>query len=1047
MRRSAKVFGFLVVAALLAAACGGDDSSTIDTAAPDTAIADSATSDTTADGDRDRNVQVGTWGTDGSGFAELVVNDRPRTGIDTRVFRRSRIEVVNGRKLINTRDVFVASVVNRETNTTSETFFKVAGYDTTGDDLTLYTMRGFGEKGVATVRIPERTNGWASVPSGWTIISRDILAVFFDNWSDSPEDAGGIEYYDLRTGGLVTTLGDGGRTVIPRNFPISWVRDIGLRAVDDDGTIHLLLAGLANYGEENESVMVAGITPDGRLDPKVGVNGSGTIDYADVMAPPETRRVRRIRIADPGIEAAAGALGLAVVAEDLTSEQGEGPSEDVITYIVSRAASPTTPITNEGRQSFAKQQFLGQSNVEVRNIALGPDGEIRIHLTGTEVGKYPWDATATNSFAEATSSEATVMPANGVNWAGVGTDVYRADAPVLDVSTDGRKFAVEGFNNQIDGRFEERVCFGPPDCQSPGSFATIELSKAEPLEGASSIPQSVTVGASGVHVAIENVNYDTDSRLYTVANFDSTGAVVGGLVGPLDKTFSSQTYATETTSSGPRQVVVASVSGPIALDANRVVALRSSRTGTSLVMQEKDKEPREVKLSLPFGIRWYSTAPSQFTAIDANHVSMVATIDNSMTRVRQIYKMNVDNGSVDTTFGKNGYVEVSSAPPRDACVSSNYVSSAAGAIASVTIDWPANEDGEPGCAREPSRVRWTTFAADGKQIGATESAADPTKVDGWTIAGHAIDARGNLFYAKYYSEGDDNGDLVDDGVRIAKFGPSGELDTTFGKAGLLQLSDYSGVKMGTDAEGRLYVTSLVNGEILRVSRFSTAGVLDAAVTVASTTTQAPAASPEATPHKQEEKLEKLQELESSRAREEEKSKENAVSAVELPNNGITVTTDKPVLTSVKAEEDRSLTVAWALSASVGTVYVTATANPGGRSCTSDTGSCVIRGLDPTETYTITLAKKGDEPQAATIATATRPIVSLKVGRVASPTTFVRPASKGKATWKVRGGCKLNESNTRVTAPKSPTTCQLSVTTAKFGSTPKTTKSVTIVVKK
>jgi hypothetical protein len=98
---------------------------------------------------------------------------------------------------------------------------------------------------------------------------------------------------------------------------------------------------------------------------------------------------------------------------------------------------------------------------------------------------------------------------------------------------------------------------------------------------------------------------------------------------------------------------------------------------------------------------------------------------------------------------------------------------------------------------------------------------------------------------------------------------------------------------------------------------------------------------------------------------------------------------------------------------------------------------------------VVVAPKGEataEPAASGGATV-KPIVTMKPGRVASPTTYVRPASRGKATWKVRGGCTLNDSNTRITAPRRDATCQLIVTTAKFGSTPKTTKSVTIVVKK
>lgn len=1038
----------MVASALVVAACGGDDSSTTDTATPNTTVPDSAPSDTTAD-DRDRNVQMDGWGVDGAGFTETVVNSRARTRTETRVFRRSRTEVVERRKLLNTRDVFVVSVVNRASSGSSETFFKVAGYDTTGDDPSLYTMQGFGDKGVVTVRVPARTNGWATFPSGWTVISRDILVAYFDNWSDTPEDRGVIEYYDLRTGGLLTTLGTEGRTVLSREFPISWVKDIGLKAVDDDGTIHLLLAGLANFGAEDEAVMVAGITPDGRFDPKIGANGSGTINYADVMAPASTRQVWRVRIADPGIEGTADALGLVVVAEAVTTESKDRPGEDSVTYIVSKAATAGAPITHEGGSSFALTQAMGQSNVDVRNIALAPNGGIGVHMSGSEVGKYWWDGTATNRFVVTTRSGIQEKPANGVNWAGVGPNIFRVSPLLLDVSTDGRKFAVEGFNNQLERRYEARVCFAPPNCLQEGSFDVIALAEIAPLEGSSPIPESITVGASGIHVAIENADYDIDSHLYTVANFEPTGNRAGSLSAVLDATFRSQTFETVTTSSGTEQVVVGTVSGPIALDADRVVAVRSSRAGLSLVLQKRGKDPREVKLSIPLGVVGYSTTPSQFAAIDANHVSMVATIDDGVSRVQRIYKVNVENGSVDTSFGEGGFVEVPENAPMETCLSVNRVVSAAGALASVTLDWPVSDDDAPDCARAPSKVRWATFGPSGEQIGTSESVADVSKIDGWIDGTHTIDARGNLFYAKYYREFDDTGEYVGHGVRIAKFGLSGQLDASFGTAGVLELPDHTAVRTGTDAEGRLYVTNLVREEILRVSRYSTTGVLDAVVMVTPTTNEAPSTTvaPDTSPRKQQESVEKRREFESTSMREVEKAKEGAQPAVALPNDGLTVTTEKPVLSSVMAEEDRSLTVSWVLSAAVGNVFVTATASPGGRACTSDTRRCIIRGLDPTETYTITLAKKDEEPQAATVAMPTKPVVSLRAGRVASPTVFIRPASKGKATWKVRGGCKLNETNTRVTAPKSPTTCQLTVTTEKFGSTPKTTKSVTIVVKK
>ena len=151
------------------------------------------------------------------------------------------------------------------------------------------------------------------------------------------------------------------------------------------------------------------------------------------------------------------------------------------------------------------------------------------------------------------------------------------------------------------------------------------------------------------------------------------------------------------------------------------------------------------------------------------------------------------------------------------------------------------------------------------------------------------------------------------------------------------------------------------------------------------------------------------------------------------------------LQSVQANPG-SLVVSWK---SAPGVAVTATALPSGQSCTSEDGKCVIAGLDPSQSYSIVLAKQGDPtpPISAALTTPIKPIFELKVGRSANAKSVVKPASKGKATWKVTGGCVLNAAKSKVTAPKTPTKCQLSVTTAKDGKTPKTTKSVTISVTK
>jgi hypothetical protein len=389
-------------------------------------------------------------------------------------------------------------------------------------------------------------------------------------------------------------------------------------------------------------------------------------------------------------------------------------------------------------------------------------------------------------------------------------------------------------------------------------------------------------------------------------------------------------------------------------------------------------------------------------------------------------------------------------------------------VANVYLDTDVvSVDGTKTCADGASQAVWTTYSLDGKTIGSGESRADLADVPGNELMGLAVDAQGNLYVARAYTVVDDAGEWQATGFRIGRFTQSGQLDRSYGTNGVVEVSeprfDWRGT-IAADAQGRVYLATTSNDDdgnpTVVVVRFTSSGSLDkttAGSAVTSTTATANTSAEDnaasdggGTGAGRRERTAARNEIVSEKAELATEERQRAAVIDTLPaNNGLTVATEMPVLTSVKAIEDRSLTVTWALSVAIGRPYVTATATPGGRSCTSTEGSCVIRGLEPTESYVVTLAKKGEDAAAVTLAdvTETKPVVSMRLGRVASPTTFVRPASRGKATWKVRGGCTLNETNTRITAPKSPTVCVLSVTTAKDGTTPKTTRSVTIVVKK
>jgi hypothetical protein len=366
---------------------------------------------------------------------------------------------------------------------------------------------------------------------------------------------------------------------------------------------------------------------------------------------------------------------------------------------------------------------------------------------------------------------------------------------------------------------------------------------------------------------------------------------------------------------------------------------------------------------------------------------------------------------------------------------------------------PLVVDDPESCSEVPRTVSWTTFTTTGQQVGTGTAVADlgPLALSG--VVNYMIDARGNLYVVGYRDiyEGEE---YVTANATIAKFTSSGKLDTTFGTQGVVTLDGTSNALYGAgvsmvsaiDSEERVYLAAPLEDGLsvdVLVLRLTAAGVVDAAPIAVAPEDTVPGDAG-TTPQQERDAAEKQRRSKAAAAADD---RADDVRDAALPvDNGLTVTATKPLITAVKAVEDRSLTVSWTQpTAQQG--FVTATATPGGRTCTSDQGSCIIRGLDPSVSYTVTVAPRGAEATASAPSQSIKPVVTLKAGRVASPTTYVRPASKGKATWKVRGGCTLNETNTRITAPKRAATCVLSVTTAKFGPTPKTTKSVTIVVPK
>ncbi len=1041
MRRSTKVFAFMMAATLVASACGGDsDGSTGSIAAGDTATVDSA-SDSTDDGDRDRNVQVGGWGEDGSGFATVSVRDRIWTDVTTRVFRRARIELIDKRKLVNTRDVFVATMVARFESDKRKVFLKVAGFDTTGDDVTKYPIAGFGTDGVVTVDLSSDDPNRDLIPTAWTVVSRELVAVYFGNRADEPEDRGVVEYYNLATGEREKNLGIDGRTTIPMGVPIQLITDLGLRRVDDDGTLRLLLAGIVDYGENESSAAVFGFTPDGTFDPFVGDEGAGVLDFGGLIPAAGNFSRNDVRLTDPGVNGAPG-IGVIVVSNDndTVNEDNGIPATQLLTLIVVREDSTTKAVKMTNNGFFFRTLGLKLSNASIRGAALTPTGQLTAHISGSEAGTYSWETGETHYMLQISERQELVDVMYEPIWEAEEEVLLAHGEMNANVSREGRDFVVKSFKNMETDRFETRVCFAVTRCSDDGTTVSIDLIEEVPLDDYYGAISSMSVDESGVHAVVRFADNWSAAKAFKLVSVDPAGTGVGEVSPILDGSFETREIAQEEGEDWTYEVK--RIAAPRPFGNGVVGALQYDRGRKSLRLQSVGNSVVDRDLSRPMGVDDYSGADDNFVVMNSQYVGMVAYVFRDDRTERRLYKVDVNNGSVDTSYGTDGY---SSLPNfqlnEDDCVANIRLVSTAGTVTTIfSVYETVTIDGVQDCAQEPTKLQWQTFDVMGAPVGSGVSAASLVPDD--RILSYASDGRGNLYYLTEQTDFADDGEYLGRTIRIKKLTAAGALDPTFATNGVLAIEGVDApTQIALDDQGRLYVGMLVYNRFVQVSRYTTVGVLDVSIDVEPTPpTLAPNSQVTLPPQATVPPVERL-----ARDRFVEERQKEELAALP-PDDGLTVTVNKPLITSARPIADRSLNVTWAISAAAGSPYVTATAMPSGRSCTSNTDSCVIRGLDPSQKYTVTVALKGETAATAMSVTAT-PVVSMKIGRVASPTTFVRPASRGAATWKVRGGCTLNANNTRITAPQRATTCQLSVTTAKFGSTPKTTKSVTIVVKK
>jgi len=155
-------------------------------------------------------------------------------------------------------------------------------------------------------------------------------------------------------------------------------------------------------------------------------------------------------------------------------------------------------------------------------------------------------------------------------------------------------------------------------------------------------------------------------------------------------------------------------------------------------------------------------------------------------------------------------------------------------------------------------------------------------------------------------------------------------------------------------------------------------------------------------------------------------------------------------TSMSIAGSKSVTVAWpAITSSVGVTYVV-TSTPGNFTCTTTETSCVVSGLKNGVNYTFAITTRTATGQVASAALeiAARPGFTVKKSIVKrksrTPLTWlVSSVSTGKKTWSESGRCSIV--GTKLNAPKSSTTCVVTLKVAKKGKYPAMSTTVRIAV--
>lgn len=1042
MGRSRKFAGLFMVGTLAVLAACGDSGSTDSGKTNDTSATGSDSSD------RERNVEAGGWGTDKSGVSSVHLQTAISTNFGVRTFQRPG------------GDMFSAVNVQRFEGATVKRLIRVDGYVAGGT----HVMTDFGNNGHVSLDPDLSSRGWIG-PVDSIVVSRNLLVATYQNVESDDFAIGALAFFDLRTGQLDTGYGDGGVTKVQPWLCSCTVTSVALRSVDEQGRPWFVVGG-PHYAADGsvDDVRVAGMSTDGVVMADIHSKGSLFFSLSKHMPTASNASVNNVVLADPGASGMDNAIGIALHVVRDVAEGNSDVSGDYVTTITAVGVGNNGIGDESGITTFDVE--LGLYSVQLVNVVLDFAGDLglAVHLSGSTELRYGPNSDVhfiVRVKVGDTSPNVTALVPPSLSE---GSNLNQIGGFVADVSLSSSTFSAGVYDDYAAMQHVLRVCFSATNCTGDDEVL-IPVYDVDPAEVNTTELQGLGLDNNGLHAVLSNTNYITDVRSHVALTFDQNGSPTSQKPTALPGEFSVNRWKDIVVDGETYTENELWVTRAMPVDATHVLAVGSDRTDGDPSFIRRSALGgviQDVPIVIPSPLQGFTSASRRILALDPNSLLLSADVFDSNGLQSRVYKFNAADGTVDTTFGTGGYTVVPSlAADEDECDGFAELLSGANSFTQVIVDFDMVDTGEmPTCSETPASISWSTYSLKGKLL---KSSSAPVVLDPALfsrVVKYAADANGNLFVVVVLRANESEGPSM---KRLMKFTSTGQADTSFGDKGSVDLAREVPEDLAmaynpsvvVDAGDRVYIGSSIytnGGDIeLVVARFTVTGKLGKMIAPASTTVattiapESPATTvaPTTTIARRGPVAQEIPRLCATVAACEDSTPPARVV------NPITVLTELPVLSTVTPSANRGVEVGWVRVSTTDKSVVTVTSNPGGKSCTSEGTSCVIEGLDPSQAYTFSLKVQGSDavggvlPNIAPV----KPVVSLKVGRSASVTSFVKPAAKGKATWKVNGGCVLNAAKTKLTAPKTPTTCTLAVTTPKVGSTPKTTRSVTVAVEK